>query len=327
MNSIYTLSIVNSVPKNSKLIFSEPNFRYNPEFDRLDRIDENPSELYCKLTSLSQKSLYLKLPIHNATDITIVRVDIPLKAISEFQEKAETLVEINNFLKNIAPETSFSMIDANLSSNLGCDLFQGYLEEKKSEIEDSNIARDIDTYLEQHNLDPTIFREYLFFGGWIHDIGKIFLNSALLDSPINFYKPESIHMKDTFNQYTQSHPITGYKLLLEMPCMIANERPAYYHHRGYNGEGYPNISHDQIQLRDHLISAIDKCNAILDSTRGYNIVDDRVKRLENLLKGGEANSSRGIFSKSMHPLVHSFLLDHFDEYIELYKIYAKNNKF
>ena len=78
-------------------------------------------------------------------------------------------------------------------------------------------------------------------GCLLHDLGKIFIDSDILDKPAKLDASEFDRMK--------AHPLLGYELVKSMLGSSSNliHHVAYQHHERQDGSGYPRgISGDSI---------------------------------------------------------------------------------
>ncbi|MDH4284561.1 MAG: PAS domain S-box protein [Gallionellaceae bacterium] len=97
--------------------------------------------------------------------------------------------------------------------------------------------------------------EGLYFGGMVHDIGKIVVPSEVLTDPgqLGFDAWKSIHL----------HPAAGYKIVksVHFPWPIATI--ILQHHEKLDGSGYPNgLMGDDIILESRIITVADVVEAI-----------------------------------------------------------------
>lgn len=93
-------------------------------------------------------------------------------------------------------------------------------------------------------------------GALLHDIGKIFIPSYILQ------KREAL----TKNEYSimQKHPYYAYKLLLPYKYLQPALNIPYCHHEKWDGSGYPNgLKGKQIPLVARLFTIIDVWDALL----------------------------------------------------------------
>lgn len=103
--------------------------------------------------------------------------------------------------------------------------------------------------------------EGLYFGGMVHDIGKIVVPREVLNDrgQLGFDAWKSIHL----------HPATGYKIVksVQFPWPIATI--ILQHHEKLDGSGYPNgLVGDDIILESRIITVADVVEAI-QSARPY----------------------------------------------------------
>lgn len=118
--------------------------------------------------------------------------------------------------------------------------------------------------------------EGLYFGGMVHDIGKIVVPSEVLTDPglLGFDAWDSIHL----------HPAAGYKIVksVHFPWPIATM--ILQHHEKLDGSGYPNgLMDDDIILESRIITVADVVEAIRSArpyrkARGLEAAMEEIKR-------------------------------------------------
>ena len=97
--------------------------------------------------------------------------------------------------------------------------------------------------------------ETIYYGSIIHDIGKIFIPSDILNRPGKLSDVEFTLIK--------THPQIGYDILkeIELPWNIADM--ILEHHEHLDGSGYPrNITGDQIMLESRILTVSDVVESI-----------------------------------------------------------------
>lgn len=103
----------------------------------------------------------------------------------------------------------------------------------------------------------------LVMGGFLHDVGKVFIDINIIHAPRRLTDEERIRM--------MAHPRLGYEFLVKNyhfsePVM----RSVLQHHEWYNGMGYPSgLSGEQILLNSRILKAADVYDA-MTSTRPYH---------------------------------------------------------
>ena len=99
--------------------------------------------------------------------------------------------------------------------------------------------------------------------GFLHDIGKVFIDPELINAPRRLNETERIRMMD--------HPREGYEFLLEhydFPEDVV--LGVYEHHEWYDGGGYPcRKTGKETKLSSRIIKAADVYDA-MTSTRAYH---------------------------------------------------------
>ncbi len=134
--------------------------------------------------------------------------------------------------------------------------------------------KNIDTYTYQHSLNTAIlslilgielkFRKEelfpLFFGALMHDIGKAFLPSSIVNKRGNYSSEEMEKIKE--------HPLLGYDYLKEhYGIKSASKVVALQHHEKYDGSGYPRgMSGDHIHRFSRIVAIADCYDAMTSDT-------------------------------------------------------------
>ncbi len=114
----------------------------------------------------------------------------------------------------------------------------------------------------------------LWYGGLLHDIGKIAIPETTLQKPTALSHGEQDMMK--------RHTIYGVQLLqeLEIPEVVKN--CILYHHEAYDGSGYPEgLRGNEIPLEARIVSVIDVFHALI-SDRPYRLGYPPEKALETM---------------------------------------------
>jgi response regulator RpfG family c-di-GMP phosphodiesterase len=116
--------------------------------------------------------------------------------------------------------------------------------------------------------------EMLEYAGMLHDVGKIAVDSAILNKPDKLTPVEwnVIH----------THPAIGANLLMEIPYLEKASQLVLCHHEKYNGKGYPHgFKGEDIPLGARLIAVAEAFDT-MTTERAYRTalsVEDAVKEL------------------------------------------------
>lgn len=105
------------------------------------------------------------------------------------------------------------------------------------------------------------FTEYCVTCAYLHDIGKLFIPSSILQKPSKLTDEEYEIMKQ--------HTTLGYKLCIKDTHLRPFYAGAYYHHEALNGTGYPQkLVKKQIPYEAQIIRVADEFDALV-SKRQY----------------------------------------------------------
>jgi HD-GYP domain-containing protein (c-di-GMP phosphodiesterase class II) len=116
--------------------------------------------------------------------------------------------------------------------------------------------------------------ETLEYASILHDIGKISVDSAILN------KPDSLNEIEW--ERIQEHPTIGANLLRGISFLEKASDLVLYHHERYNGEGYPTgLGGNALPLGARIIAVADAFDSMTTdrSYRGAMTVDQAIKEL------------------------------------------------
>src|SRR5262249_54169589 len=101
----------------------------------------------------------------------------------------------------------------------------------------------------------------LFLAGLVHDIGKIGLHTAVLESPRPLTEEDRAHV--------ETHAVIGDRIIAHVGP-LAHLCPAVrHHHERYDGTGYPDrLAGTSIPLLARILAVADACDA-MSSARSY----------------------------------------------------------
>lgn len=101
------------------------------------------------------------------------------------------------------------------------------------------------------------FTEYCIICAFLHDIGKLFIPSEILQKPSQLTDEEYEIMK--------KHTTLGYDLCMKDPKLRPYHAGAYYHHECLDGTGYPQgLFKNDIPLEAQIIKVADEYEAIVN---------------------------------------------------------------
>jgi HD-GYP domain-containing protein (c-di-GMP phosphodiesterase class II) len=140
----------------------------------------------------------------------------------------------------------------------------------------------------------------LALGCLLHDIGKLYIDEAILDKPGKLTREEFAVIEE--------HPRMGYELIRRMPvASLLPAHVAYQHHERQNGAGYPRglIGDNRIAARTHHerigagrmlliaeIGSVADVYSALAADRPYRpaMAADRIMDTLSTMRGGHLNS-------------------------------------
>ncbi|MBQ2836217.1 MAG: HD domain-containing protein [Clostridia bacterium] len=101
------------------------------------------------------------------------------------------------------------------------------------------------------------FTEYCIICAFLHDIGKLFVPSEILQKPSQLTEEEYEIMK--------KHTTLGYELCMKDPKLRPYYAGAYYHHECLDGTGYPQgLFKNDIPFEAQIIKVADEYEAIVN---------------------------------------------------------------
>ncbi|TYO98809.1 putative nucleotidyltransferase with HDIG domain [Geothermobacter ehrlichii] len=119
--------------------------------------------------------------------------------------------------------------------------------------------------------------EGLYLSGLIHDIGKIYIPSEILNRPGPLTGAEFSIIK--------THPNVGHEIVENVSCKYPIKEIILQHHERLNGSGYPHgLKQDQISFEARVIAVADVTEAIL-SHRPYRPALGIHAAMEELKRG------------------------------------------
>lgn len=209
----------------------------------------------------------------------VIKPEVRQKTVLAIKETFENIERFNIRAKNS---------DLNLNQRLmvkGMEKYMDNLKNMSKYIVDEmtsnrNIMinlvdiKNIDTYTYQHSLNTAILSLILgielklrkddlfplFFGALMHDIGKAFLPSSVVNKRGNYSQEEMDKIRE--------HPQLGYDYLKEhYGINSASKVVALQHHEKYDGSGYPKgMSGDHIHRFSRIVAIADCYDAMTSDT-------------------------------------------------------------
>ena len=101
------------------------------------------------------------------------------------------------------------------------------------------------------------FTEYCIICAYLHDIGKLYIPSEILQKPAK--------LTDEEYEIIKQHTTLGYKLCIKDPKLRPYYAGAYYHHECLDGTGYPQgLVKKDIPFEAQIIKVADEYEAIVN---------------------------------------------------------------
>jgi HD-GYP domain-containing protein (c-di-GMP phosphodiesterase class II) len=116
--------------------------------------------------------------------------------------------------------------------------------------------------------------ETLEFAGLLHDLGKIMIDTPLLN------KTDELTPKEW--EIMRAHPVKGAEMMDGVPILAKARIPVMYHHERYDGRGYPEgLKGEDIPISARIITVANEFDAmtIESSFRNAMPIEDAVKEL------------------------------------------------
>lgn len=113
---------------------------------------------------------------------------------------------------------------------------------------------------ERLNLSIETMRR-IYWAGYIHDIGKIFVRQDILNKPAR--------LTDAEYELVKLHPVKGEELISDIEELKEIAKIIRYHHERWDGKGYPEgLSGEEIPLESRILAVADSFEA-MTSERPY----------------------------------------------------------
>lgn len=219
--------------------------------------------------------------------------DIIIEEVITEELRQKTTFTIKKIFNGISAE---SLGIKKLNTNI--DTLKNLIEEIMSQIITSNIAlinirdlKNFDDYTYYHSVNVAVLcvvignalglkkeqLKELGLSAILHDVGKMFIGSEIINKPELLTVEEYERVKD--------HSLEGYKYLKDdfnLPAKVYVS--ILQHHENYDGNGYPNgLFKEQIHIYARIIAVADVYDA-LTSARPYKKAETPNKALEFILQ-------------------------------------------
>ncbi len=181
----------------------------------------------------------------------------------KYREELESIVaEKTSALQNVVMELDFAL-EKNREAHLETTIVLAKIAEINDEDTGNHLKR-VSRYCEHLSRAmqlPDVMVDTMTYSSMMHDIGKIFVNSAILKKSGSLTSEEFEMMK--------LHTIYGGKILENVPFLQTARDIALYHHENYDGSGYPySLQGEAIPLSARIVALCDVFDALI-TTRCY----------------------------------------------------------
>lgn len=140
---------------------------------------------------------------------------------------------------------------------------------------------------------PKGFTEYCTICAYLHDIGKLFIPSDILQKPGQLTDEEFEAIK--------KHTTLGYKLCIKDTKLRPYHAGAYYHHESLDGTGYPQgLVKKDIPIESQIIRVADEYEALVNKRqyKSHIGISDALKIIIDHTKPSENAPKHTGFSKA-----------------------------
>ncbi|GHV45085.1 hypothetical protein FACS189492_2270 [Clostridia bacterium] len=135
-----------------------------------------------------------------------------------------------------------------------------------------NVARLCAKTAKSLGLDEKAQRD-VFLSAYLHDIGKIDIENAILKKPGKLSNAEYADI--------QRHPVLGEGMLLPLDGFTHTADAVRHHHERFDGSGYPDHLHGSgIPLESRIIAVVDAYDAI--TTRKLPVVRSKLEAIHEI---------------------------------------------
>lgn len=144
--------------------------------------------------------------------------------------------------------------------------------------------------------------DMLDFGSLLHDIGKIAIDSRILNKPAPL-NPDEMKL-------VQTHPLIGERIVSKVSYFSDIVPMIRWHHERWDGKGYPDgLKGDEIPITSRILSIVDSYDA-MTSDRAYRLALSSRKALETIREEAgfqfDAEIVEIFLQEKTYELIHDF---------------------
>ncbi|MFW5892685.1 MAG: HD domain-containing phosphohydrolase [Bacillota bacterium] len=224
--------------------------------------DDLPKMIDNELVERIKESVFMSVRLSDTMTCEL-SFDIDQDSDATFTEDTMTYFEGLNILLNTFFEASLSTLDPSKQTNSmvvallkAIDLF-----DPNTRTHSEHVALIARTIASRMGLGENTTNS-LFWAGIVHDIGKIGLDTALLNKKgtLTIKEYESLKM----------HPRRGYELLIQSSTLENIAEYVLHHHERYDGTGYPDQLKGEENLKESAILAVSEAIAAMHEAHPYS---------------------------------------------------------
>ena len=160
------------------------------------------------------------------------------------------------------------------------------------------------------------FTEYCTTCAFLHDIGKLFIPTEILQKPTT--------LTDEEYEIIKKHTTLGYKLCIKDTKLRPYHAGAYYHHECLDGTGYPQgLLKDEIPLESQIIKVADEYDALVNKRqyKSHIGISDALKIIiEHTKPSKDTHCKFGKLNKKIVKKLLKVVIDDIE-----YEIYSAND--
>ncbi|MDK2946645.1 MAG: hypothetical protein PWQ85_1432 [Geotoga sp.] len=262
--------------KKDSIIVSSPTIIKDIKKENMKRFNDAQRRIFEEATRDIKESLIISVPIDDDIYLNIA-IDIAAESKKSFNDNSIMLFQA---FKNIASTYLKNKVYSKkiIDSYLDFSKKLATIAEAHDDITGKHINRvgELSAFFAEKLGYKKSFVDRIRNEAPLHDIGKIFVDKAILDKKGPLTDEEWEIMK--------KHTVLSGRLLSEDFFRLA-KKIAYYHHEKWDGSGYPfGMKGDEIPLEAQIVSLVDVYDALRDE-RPYKKAFTHQQAVDIISKG------------------------------------------